>query len=287
MLQLENKRKLKRVIGGSLESWMGWEDPLVALVFGFAAYLPVDILLGPILEKADRIGNSQPFQLKVNDNDIEIDGVELWPNKCFYQKAFPSLLDLPSGEGGFPDAIWRFKTFNLIIEAKRIGEKFGLGQLHKYITAFTKGTSKPLCILAVGKGLKAIRSLSGLKVPKNATALYIDWESVLSIINKRKDSQIEETHITRCLKDLSTSLDNHNLKPFDGFFCHDKSLVLQSDKKIQETVRENWFPRSLWYILPETLSTIKMEFIQWLTRPLWVLDETNNIRFSPIPWLTK
>ena len=290
MLQLENKGKLKRVIGNNsspIKSWMNWEDPLVALVFGFAAYLPVDILLGPILERADRIGNSQPFQLKVNDNDI--DDVELWPSIKSLQKDYPSLANLDSEKGGELDALWCFKTFNLIIEAKTIGGSFDRDQLNRYIEAFTKDVSKPLWVLTVGKGITAVKSLISFKVPKDVNLLFIDWASIHGIITKQvEDKQlIKEAYIRRCLKDLSISLNNRNLKPFDGFFCQDKNLRLQSDKKIQETVQENWFPRSLWYILPETLSTIKMEFRQWLTRPFWVLDQTNNIRFSPIPWLTK
>ena len=78
MLQIEVKNHLSQVIGSKgVEDWEKRENTLVATVFGFAAYLPFEILLGPILEKARLIGNSQPFPAGVNDSDI--DWAELWP----------------------------------------------------------------------------------------------------------------------------------------------------------------------------------------------------------------
>jgi hypothetical protein len=287
MLQLEIKKKLNRVIveSDNLKHWRQWEDTLVATVFGFAAYLPFEILLGPILEKARPIGNSQLFPSGVKDSDI--DGAELWPKLTDLQKDCSALVKIGGGRSDELDALWCFKNFNLVIEAKKIKAQFGSEQLHKYINAF-KNTSKPLWVLAVGKGLAAVRSLAGLKVGKDVNLLYIDWESILGIItNQLANKQLKEAHIRRCLQDISKSLGERDLKPFDGFFCQEKALRLQSNKNIQMAVREGWFPHSLWAILPDTLSAIKMQFKQWLTRPLWVLHEATDLRFSPIPWLTK
>ena len=287
MLQIEVKNHLSQVIGSKgVEDWEKRENTLVATVFGFAAYLPFEILLGPILEKARLIGNSQPFPAGVNDSDI--DRAELWPALRNFQKGSPSPVKIGGGRPYELDALWCFKNFNLVIEAKKIGVRFDSEQLYKYMNAFNRSTSKPLWVLVVGKGFAAVRSLAGFKVGKDANLLYIDWESILGVItNQLANKQLKEAHIRRCLQDISKSLEERNLKPFDGFFCQEKALRLQFNKNIQMAIREGWFPHSLWAILPDTLSGIKMQFKQWLTRPLWVLHETTALRFSPIPWLTK
>ncbi|MEA3429290.1 MAG: hypothetical protein U9Q84_08830 [Thermodesulfobacteriota bacterium] len=286
MLQIEVKNHLSQVIGSKgVEDWEKRENTLMATVFGFASYLPFEILLGPILEKARPIGNSQLFPSGIKDNDI--DGAELWPKLTDLQKECPALVKIGGGRADELDALWCFKNFNLVIEAKKIDVRFGSEQLHKYINAF-KNTSKPLWILAVGKGSAAVRSLAGLKVGKDVNLLYINWESILGVVtNQLANRQIKEAHIRRCLQDISKSLGKRDLKPFDSFFCQEKALRLQSNKNIQMAIREGWFPHSLWAILPDTLSGIKMQFKQWLTRPLWVLHETTVLRFLPIPWLTK
>lgn len=285
MLQIEVKNHLSQVIGPKgVKDWEKRENTLVATVFGFAAYLPFDVILGPILKKSRLIGSSQPFPSGINDTDI--DRAELWPRLKDLQKDCPPLVKTKGANSGELDALWSFKNFNLVIEGKRIGKWFGSDQLYKYMDAF-KNKSKPLWVLAVGKGLAAVRSLAGFKVGKDVNLLYIDWESILGVItNQLADNQLKEAHIRRCLKDIETSLERRYLKPFKGFFCHEKALKLQSNKNIQMTVRQNWFPPTLWTILPGTLSGIKMQFKQWLTRPLWVLHDPKVLSFSPIPWLS-
>ncbi|MBW2623008.1 MAG: hypothetical protein JRD68_08905 [Deltaproteobacteria bacterium] len=266
MLQLEIKKKLNRVIeSGNLKHWMKWEDTLVAIVFGFAAYMPFDILLGPILEAATPLKDSKAFPSGIKDSDIKL--VELWPQLKDLKKHFHPLIEIRPGKSDELDAFWSFKNFSLIIEAKKFGVQFDPKQLYKYINAY-KNISGPLWVLAVGKGLVAVRSLTGLKVGKDVNVLYIDWESILRITKQLSDNQLMEEHKRRCLKDISKSLEGRGLKPFDGFFCSEKALRLQSNENIQKAVREGWFPHILWAILPEPLSGMKMQFKQWLIRPL-------------------
>jgi len=262
VLQIEVKNHLGQVIGSArVKDWEKRENTLVATVFGFAAYLPFDVILGPILKESSLIGNSQPFPTGVSDNDI--DQAELWPSMNF-QEGFTPPAKIGGGRSDELDALWRFKNFNLVIEAKKIGARFDPEQLYKYISAFTKRTSKPLWFLAVGKGLAAVKSLAGLKVGKDVNILYIDWQSILGVITKELAvNQLKEAHIRRCLKDIKTSLERRNLKPFIGFFCQEKALRLQSIRDIQVTVRQNWFPHnfSLWSAIPQDLLQIKTCFL--------------------------
>lgn len=120
MLQLEIKtRHLSQVIGSEkVKDWKKGENTLMATVFGFAAYLPFEILLGPILEKARPIGNSQLFPSGVKDNDI--DGAELWPKLTDLQKDCPALVKIGGGRSDELDALWCFKNFNLVIGQKKL-----------------------------------------------------------------------------------------------------------------------------------------------------------------------
>jgi len=273
MLQIETKNHLGQVIGSEkIEAWQKRENTLMAIVFGFAAYLPYKSLLGPIVEDAKLIGSSsRSFPANVHESDIS--KVELWPPQ-------PVENGRP-GKPAEPDAKWSFKSFNLVIEAKKIGVGFTQKQLQKYVD-IPENSSKPLWVLAVGRGSAATRSLAGINLGKNVSLLYIDWQSIVNVVRKQLSNKKLEAHVERCLEDIKVSLEGRKLKPFDGFYCREGSL-----KDIGMTVGKAWFPTNLWSVLPRVLHGIKPQFHRWLTRPLWVLNAADTLKFSPIVWFTK
>jgi hypothetical protein len=284
MLQLEKTNHLGQVISDKIQDWRKAENTLMATVFGFAAYLPFQALLDPILQKARVLGpGSQAFPRGVKDLDIQ--AAELWEKLGDIKDQSQPMVNTTQGKGWELDALWAFKDFNLIIEAKKIGVPFSREQLQNYSDAF-KPTGKPLWLLVVGKGSAAVRSLAGFTLGKDVNLLYINWETILGVVASRvRDKGLEKSHIRRCLRDIENSLESRDLKPFDGFFCEDKHLLLQSNTDIQNRVRENWFRASLWHPLTKDLSKIRVESDPWLRRPLWLLEQ-GTIKFSPSPWFT-
>jgi hypothetical protein len=256
MLQIEfEKKKFNRILRetDNRNRWRRWEDILVATVFGFAAYLPFDQLLGPILKAATPLRASRPFPSGIEQEKIK--DVLLWPEMGNIRELDRSLLTSDKGnDRQEPDAFWNFQDFSLVVEAKRLEAKFSLEQLYGYIGAFEASETRPLWFLAVGKGQTASKSLKDIRIPLNTNVLYIDWKTILAAILK-KIPESTEAYFKCCLQDISKSLKHRNLDPYEGFHIRNKEFHLLAGSNIEKAVQGEWFPHdfSLWPVIPKNL----------------------------------
>ena len=287
MLQLETKNKLNKVIKDVtqlahsedtkliMSVWRKREDPLTAAVFGIAAYLPFQELLGLIMQSAQKLCGS--FPPGVTEDDVL--KAELWPEVGRQE----------------PDAIWHLKNGTLIIETKTPYPyaSHSAAQLLKYFRAVqehqsTRNPNSPIWLLSVGKRSLSWNTLSSLKLRDNWYLLYVEWRTILSVIQKKSEG-CTENHIKRALDDLVEVLQNRPLRPFGGFSWPETVGALKSDKNLVEIVREEWFHYEpiTWPNLPQVpICVSPLPRFTWFHRSTWpFLNQITIQRFPPISWL--
>ncbi len=255
MLQLETKKKLEGIITAcvgcghqaksALRAWRNREDPLTAAVFGIAAYLPFQSLLGPILRSAKSPARPEAFPNSITDDKVL--SMELWPNiNRPHEPRGPSCKMIP-GKGKIePDAVWRLKNCTVIIEVKRPLIWHTVGQINKYFTAVQKhqeliqNHNSDIWLLAVGKRSMPRDACAGLDLRENWHLLYIDWSVVLEVINKQvKDSTT--IFVINALKDLAKVLQMRQLRTYTGMLWPNALPRLTIDKRVAHAIRNEWF----------------------------------------------
>jgi len=228
MLQIEIKKKIKKVLGFSRDNrtyknWINYEDVLVSAVFGIAAYLPFESIMGPILKAACPLCGSEKYIDDLIENDVI--KVELWPR---------------IGEYEF-DGLWELKDRIVIIEAKRPQNILTANQIINYLKItnheLPQLTKRTIWVLAVAKGSPSnIRSVT---LPNNCNLLYIDWTTIQNVANKQRNYP-NNNNIKRALNDVNKFLSERNLKSFGGFHWPEDIMPLADFERFVE-INSKWF----------------------------------------------
>lgn len=205
------KGKISRT-GNNLGS--GSEDLLTASVFGLIRYLPAEVLLFPILERAENIGrNILQIDKNVNDNSIEFD---FWPQ---LKNSEPDLkIDLGnhhtifieakfySGKSGSNDKDQLFRQYSDLHNLKP-----GLGT----ILYLTKHRTMPEA--EISDSIDAVRKFGGDLNPIDfkSDTYWLSWFEIWEICKTKKDS--DDLFKKRIISDICELLEKLGLKHFTGF----------------------------------------------------------------------
>lgn len=205
------KGKISRT-GNNLGS--GSEDLLTASVFGLIRYLPAEILLFPILERAVNIGEKTlQFNKSVQDKLIEF---QFWPQLRFSEP------DLKMDLGG---------KHIIFIEAKFYSGKSGNGEKDQLFRQFLD-----LKNLKLGSGsiiyLTKHRTIPEAEIIDSVNAVrkfgdglnpvdfenntyWLSWFDIWEICNSKRGT--EDLLQNRVINDLCELLERLGLKHFTGF----------------------------------------------------------------------
>lgn len=269
MLQLWVKNKAENVFqhtartiglasGRASSRWLGYEDSLVAMVLGMAAYLPFNQLMAQLVSQA-KLVLGQPFPPSLDD--AQLNRVELWPTLRDLQDK--EITIGKPGKGSELDGLWQFGSVLLIVEAKKPNEAFYQEQIVKYCKlingyAAENSIGEPLIwSLLIGNGVKARLSLEQFTHPKLPSILYLEWQAIPAVIDSILNQSTTTTppYTVRALNDIKASLELLALRSFSGLHWPPPQLTKRIVGKSNDldATRRRWFMPKSHPAIPKTL----------------------------------